>query len=469
MSDITLTTPETGVAYVANLDGWNGYTNTDFTAEKSHRLRGNIHGRGPLDKLANEIFPDDPTVEAVDNEGNPAPDLQRELTQMVMAEVVDVPTKMRLGFSDRCWMGAGIFNWVWEKVGSKYVLTQLVHLQARTFDTLPPGCVTVYSPTLQGIVIGRDTKEIEFWQRQGMALQPTKLDSRGIFMVLDPADGEIAGDPLIRPVAPFLEMLAFTYNATMQYVNQMAVKPLFIKITAPQGASAANGNVGDVEYAQLVLKHYGKDARFPIRANMELIWPMGAESSQSITDIINLLIKVIVDYTSPSNQLAKSGTLIGGSSQPEANLMTTYIRGHHRWIEAAFNRILKRYCDLNGYTEKGFSARFVIPTPDADKSTLKLLQAKEGAEKRTISKNEHRALIEHDALTPEELVEIADDWASSAPPPSFAFGNAVPVTNARETDAFDHHARIAGTTYSALDEAFSALEKGLIAGLTEAA
>ncbi len=466
----TLTIPETGVAYVANLDGWGGYANTDITAEKLYKLRGNLHGRGPIDKLTNEIFPDDPTIEAVDKEGNPAPDLARELTQMVLAEAVDVLTKMRLAFSDRCWMGAGIFNWVWEKVGSKYVLTQLVHLQARSFDTLPPGSVTVYSPILQGVHLNRDTKEIEFWQRQGLALQPTKLDSRGIFMVLDPADGEIAGDPLVRPVAPFLEMLAFTYNATMQWVNQLAVPPLFIKIVGPKAASPLNGNVGDVEYAKLILQHGGKDTRFPLRENMELIWPTAGDSSQSIVEIINLLVKAIVDYTSPSNQLAKSGTLIGGSTQPEANLMKTYIRGHHRWIESAFNRILKRYCDVNGYTEKGFSARFVIPTPDGDKSTLKLLQAKEGREARTISKNEHRALIEHDAVSAEEATEYADDWASSAPAPAFSFGNAgVPVANAREADAFDHHALIAGTTYSALDEAFGTLTRGLIAGLAEGA
>jgi hypothetical protein len=454
-------TTETGVVYVANI---HGFRVSEVTAETLYKLKGNIHGRGLIDKLNNEIFPADPEIEAVDRNGDPAPELQQELMAMVFSEAVDIPSKMRLGFSDRAWYGAGFFNWVWAYQGPKLMLTALHYLPGYSFANLPASRPVIYSKILQGVQVDPETREIEYWQTQDETALPVKLDAKGVLVILDPADGEIAGDPIMRPVVPFLEMAAFCYNAGMQWVNQLGVPPMFIKITKPQPACRANDNTSDVDYAKLVLSSYGKDNRYPLRENMEAIWPTPQNTSQSIVEIINLLIKVIVDYTSPSNQIAKSGVLLGGSTAPEANLMKTYIRGHHRWLEAGFNRILRHYCDHNGYTAMGYSARFRIPEPDADRSAIQLEQAKEGRAAKTISKNEHRALIGHDTVSEEDLATNAEEWAATETPMTpFAF-----LTNAAEKTAVDHHERLARLTYRNLDNALATLDASISARLAAA-
>jgi|GEM_PF-4981640 len=465
MASNTFTTDESGVTYVANIYGYGGFSTSDVTAEKLYKLRGNLHGRSPIDKLVNEVFPEEPTIEAVDRDENPATDLERELRAMLFAEDVDVPTRMRQTFIDRCWFGASILNWVWAVEGNRVVLKALTWLQPWSFGTLPSGCSTVWSPILQGIVKGADKKTIEFHQMQDGARLPTKLDERSILMVLDPTDGELAGDPLLRPVVPHLEMLSFCYNATMQLVNRWAVPPLFIKIMKPQPASPLNGNVGDVDYANMVLKHWGKDNAYPIRDNMELITFDGKEGSINVVDIIKLLIKVVEDYTNPSNQLAKSGTLIGGSSEPEADLTRTYIRGHHRWIEAGYNRIIRYYLDANGYTEKGYTARFRIPERASDRSRIQLEQAREMREAKNIMPNEHRMLCgATDALSDSDLAEANAYWTANAPAATpFTFTNAAPA------DAFAHHDRIAGQTYRNLDDALKRLERDVVAALEASA
>ena len=454
-------TDETGVVFVANLFGWGALSNQDITAEKLYHLRSSVHGESMVAKLVNLVFPEDPVIEAFDKDGNPAPELESMLTTMYDAAEVDIASKMRIAFIDRCWFGAGIFNWVWKRDGAYLNLTKLTRLQPHSFDTLPQGHSIVWSPILQGIVVNKGGV-VEFHQRQGSAPMPVKLDERAIVMITDPTDGEIAGSPIMRPVAPVLEMLNFTYNAMMQWVNRLSVPPLFIKIINPQPASPRTDGISDVDYANTVLQHYGKDNQYPLRENMELIWPDARESSQSVVEIIKHLISVLVDYTSPSSQISKGGTLISGSSEAESNLHQSYIRGHHRWIEAGFNRINDVWMDANGWTAKGYTAHFRIPEPSTDRSELKLQQARELRLGGTILRNEHRALCDHDSLEDTELDEAAEYWRVQAPASASVQGG--PMAQKMQTGeaVYGHHARISRTAYEDMQRALHVLEHGVM-------
>jgi len=169
-----------GVVYIALGSGW---TETDVTAAKIYKLRGNVYARGVATKLRNLVFAEDPIIEVLDADNNIDEKLQTKLTRMFSAPKVSLAANMRVAFDDSFWYGAGIFNPVWKYEGPEYKLMELNHIPAHTLDTLPPG-YKLYSNILQGIVLD-DSGQIRFFQRDENGFLSGKnkgeLDPRGIF------------------------------------------------------------------------------------------------------------------------------------------------------------------------------------------------------------------------------------------------------------------------------------------------
>lgn len=412
----TMISGEEGVAYVSTFGTF--YTNGQtVTAEKLYRLRKNPYGRSMTLKLKNQVFErgTDTQIKVIKNSTDkPDEKLQKKVNKMMNAPLVDYQTKLIIGWEESTWLGKGIFNHVWERQGDEVVLTKLRHLPSKSFDKLPvEGDYKVYSEVLQGIVYNEKTKEVEYWQNDGVN-SPIKLDSNAILAVCDPACLELGGEPLIRPLVPILEMLSYTWNTEMQRINRVGAPIMFIKVTNPQAANETNGKIGDIEYAQRILQHWGKNVSFPLRGNMEPVWPEFKESS-STTDVIYTLTHLLIDYCTPIGFVSKEGRVIGKTND-DSDIYWAYTRGQHRWLELAFQPLLDMYANYNGYSDD-YTFYIEFPVIGRTKTEIMLRQAELLARTRLASPQVVCEKLEAPVLSDKEYLRIAELYKKILPDP----------------------------------------------------
>lgn len=449
------TTKEEGTVYISSTGSY--YEEPEITAAKLKDFRDNIYGRGLSIKLKNLIFRDTYTLEVLDAKGEPDEDIQKRLTQICNSKYVRLWANMQRSFIDILWYGIGLSNPVWAYEGSEYVLQKLRHLPAYTFATMSIQNTegVIYSQILQGITLDETKKEPVFWQTNEDLVQ-TQI--KNIFYVKDPTAEGLAGESIILPLVPILEMLKFVWNTQIQQANRTGAKILFIKVTSPQPASAKNGNTGDVEYANLILQQWGKDQAFQLRENMELIDP-GIRDDSSNLEIINALEHLLIDYIAPTSFIAREGSTIGGSEQQREELLNNYIEGIHGWLEDQYEMLLSRYLEYNEY--KDYTVRINIPAPSIDRSELELRQATEGYKAKALTPNEIRERLGADDMTDEEIAALIELYNTKlAPPKPPAFEQAVMESLAalkKETPA-----KVERTLEEALEEAAQKLAADII-------
>ncbi len=376
----------------------------DITIERILKYRGNVYGKKVEREQISLVFGEDPLIEVMDKNDNPDEKLQRHLSRMFFGKTVDLKRKMKHAFVDVFWAGIFTMNPVWERQGSEVVLKEIRRLPPETFDRLPPDR-DYYSYLLPGITLSKGEKEQvrEFWQRQdqvGVSGVPIKLDLANLAWITDPSSTELAGEPIVLPLIPVFSILEYGWNAQMQFLTRMANPPLFIRLN--EGWTQK-----DIDYATEILEYWDKDHGYVIPKHFELIF-FNANEPKGTAEIITALEALIIDYCSPASSISKEGTLIGGSSAPEAALYDAYIQGIHRWLEDGFNQLLEYYLAANLY--EGYTARVILPMRTADKTAANLEKARLGAEKRTLHPNEVRALQDHEGLDDQGFIEIAKAW-----------------------------------------------------------
>lgn len=406
-----------GIVYVSSYGGIYSKTKTD--AKKLKQFSRNVYGKGISTKHGNLIFQEKYTIEVFDPVGNPDPELAKTITSMFDSRDVRLWPMMKLAWNDVFWFGMAFFNPVWEwkeipvalpggryELRQMYVLKKLRRLPPETFGTAAYDRPSLYSEILKGVTLNPETGDIEYWQtiesltdvvpnRDNYKSFSGKLLQKAlenIFTVSDPSNGEIAGQPIILPVAPVLGMLNFTWQAQMQKVNRVGAPLMFIELTDP--------TEDDITYAQTFLANWGKNTGHKLRPNMRIIVPDLKESG-SAAETINLLSRLIVDFFTPASLIAKDGTLIGGSSASEQELLLSYIRSNHSWIQESFEILLQTFLEANGF--RGYSAKINIPSPSIDKSEIWIKQALAlgrltQAGLTVASENEFRNLLEQTEL-----------------------------------------------------------------------
>lgn len=400
---------EEGVIWLSSAGGY--YIEPEITANKLFDLRHNVYGKGLARKQKNLIFTEKFSIEVTDMKGDTDEDLQNTLTKL--CDNTQLWTRMQMAFADVFWYGIGIFNPIWSYEGNEYILQNFRHLPAHSFDTQPSIADRIWSQILQGIILNKKG-EIEYWQTQDEASTETTL-IKNVFSVKEPDSVELAGEPIILPLVPILEMLKFSWNAQMQRVNRTGAPIVLMRITNPQKASPQNGNISDIDYGNLFLKHWGKDNAYQLRENMEIVDPHITDMSTAI-DTIDALNNILIDYLSPASFIStKTGQLIGGTDRPQEEILQHYIRGVHNWLEDAFASLLQQYLEYNKY--EGYTVQLHIPAPAADRSELKLKQAEIGFKTKSLSLNEMRERLDAEGLDEKGIEELIELHKQLAPAP----------------------------------------------------
>jgi len=392
-------TEESGDIYVSSFGTY--YEAPEIDADKLRDFQSNIYVRGLLAKHKNLVFSDKFTLEVKDAKGETDEDLQKTMTQMCEQKNVRLWSKMQAGYIDGVFVyGIGIYNDVWDYEGNEYKLLKLRYLPAYTFrDSSISGTMKIYSQILQGITLN-DKGEIEFWQTDENGI-PHQL--KNIFYIKDPTAQGLAGESIVIPLVPIIEMLKFSWDTQMQQVHRTGAKVLFIKVTEPKPASNKNGGVGDIEYANKILEKWSKDMAFQLRENMELIDP-GIKDDSNNLEIIDALHKRIIDYVTPTSFIAREGTTIGGTEKQREEMLLRYIKGIHSWLEDQFEMLLNKYLEYNEY--KDYTINIHIPAPSIDRSEIELKQAVEGYKSKSLTINEIRQRLGAEGLDEKDIKEL---------------------------------------------------------------
>ena len=388
---------EQGIVWVSS----NGvyYENPKIDYETIKDYIRNIYGADLTQKLKNLIFPEKCLIEVIDKNGEPDSALSERLTTMCEQPAVKLWLKLQTVFMDIAWWGPALLNPVWGWKGNEYWLFKLRRLPPESFYQAPPGVQFVYSHILQGIILDPKTQEPRFYQTDIAIDAGNPKEITNVFMITDQTTGELAGRPHFLPIIPLIGMLNFCWTAQMQKINRVGAPPMMIKVIG--------GDQDDIDFAQKILNNWGKDFNYQLRENMELV-DISIVDSDTALATIEALSKIISSFGSPSNMIAKDGTLIGGSSAAELELLNNYIRGWHILLCENSEKLLQPYLDANGYND--FRVKITIPTPGADKADLWIRQAAEGREAGVLTFNEIRDLLECDEIDDEMREEILKEY-----------------------------------------------------------
>lgn len=190
-----------GVSYL--ISGGDFYSKPEITVENLLKYKDNIYGSSVAQKQLNLIFPDKPTIEVKDPNGEKDEDLEKILMQQF--EASKMFAAMKQFWIDEFWFGASFFNPVWKLKGSEYILSELRHLPAPSFWKSPEGLQNKYSELLKGVWLNEATGEVELYQT--VQDKTTKLNN--VVMLKDPTEESISGKPRVVPLVPVFNMLSF--------------------------------------------------------------------------------------------------------------------------------------------------------------------------------------------------------------------------------------------------------------------
>jgi hypothetical protein len=440
--DATLT-QEQGVVYLSSLGGV--YQPSTIDGIRIAKIRRNIYWADTINKLEQLIFQVKPAIKVLNPEEQKderTTKLEKSFRKMLKAPDVQFWGKIPVSWKDAAEWGGSVFNPVWKNEGNEYVLKKLRHLQSESFILQPYSRPIVYSDVLKGIVPGPDDT-IEFYQTinaiDASVLSPsaiknlqTKLEN--IFFVKQPTSEGVAGTPLLLPMVPIISMLDFTWQAQIQKVNRIGAPILFLKITNPQG--------DDIAYGQKFLQNWGKNTSYQLRPNFELIIPDLKDNSSAL-DTIDALAKLCIRFQTPASMISKDGTLIGGSSKPELEMVYNYVRTQHEWLSDAWDPLLQVKLDAEGY--EGYTVSLDWPTPSIDKSDLYISLIEKGFNTRTLSLNERRNLAKMAGAKVEELddagrLALEEEYAkvpAATPNPDFQkAATLAKIASANQLDPF---------------------------------
>ena len=406
-------TKEQGVIYISN--SGNVYKPPKATAETVREMLENPYIASKLNKRMLTFFPYPLEMEVTDPKQKVSPEETQKFQIMCDAVDVRLNEKAIIAYFDTESYGPGIFNPVWLRRGGEIYLSQLRRLPPWSFDTEPTSLALTqsWSPLLPGIILGADGKP-QYWQRQGdLTLDPIQITD--IFVVKNPLDELISGNSKIIRLANVINMLKYAWNTEMQCINQAGAPIFFIRVTQPKTAEELNGAIGDVDYAQKILSRGGKDTRFQLRENMEIV-PVNLVPGKDVLTTEAALKAVIDDYFNISDQIQKDGPTVGDTSSSALDIHNQAAAGVHTWLFPYFENLLNEYFWRNKYPP-GWTLKIKGKLPEPDTTAADQKDAELGIAGQCVDLDDLRKKLHYEPADDEKKASILAFWASKVPAP----------------------------------------------------
>jgi len=429
-SGTTTGAAKTGKAKATVLQGTTYVTNTGFvfddetiTADHLFNYKTkNIYGRGIQRKMRTMLFNSKEryTVEMINN-GVTDEEQSKILQGMCDAPMVNLWLRLQQTFDDVFWFGLAPFNPVLEWIGNAFTLMELRHLPPHTFKQTGQweGKLKAQGHFLKGIGlvdIGGGKEELQFYQVEAGTSKIARIAN--IFSVKEPDCEMVAGDPIVFPVCPVLEMLKFSWNTRMQQVNRTGA-PLMIA-ELPAGADE-----NDLTATKKMLRNWSKDTTF-IPPEGVKVTVIDIRDNTTVEEAIRMLAGMIIDYISPASMLnsGDQSNRLGGSDNAQQEMINQFIAGQLAWISNVWENFLtENYLIPNGYDPLLWKIVITIPSPSIDKSEVRLAQAQVGANYKVIHPNEVREMLDLPDADDKTLGEIKAAWDVVKPVEANPFGS----------------------------------------------
>lgn len=411
---------QSGIAYVydQNFVQWSDPT---LDIDKIRQMMRNPYLKKPVTQLMNLLFPHgDIVISVLDQDEHEDEDAAKKLRQMFRSKDCNIKK-----LAKKCWLswfyfGPFVYNTVYDigldPDGWK-LIKAIRHLPSETFSQYPMGItgskgeslkLISESELLPGISRYSDG-EIHYCQTQENG---KTVPLKDVQHEIPPNDlsGDPAGMPICYVVLSLVEMLNFCWAAQRQRVHRVGAPSIFLVVTDPQERTDATTGrkTNDLEYAQDVLKNWGRNNLFPLLGNMQAI-PIPTNESDSAMETINALAKLINDQWSPIGLISTEGSSkIGGGDNAGLDLLRSFRSGFLDPVSEIFVRIAEEWLEFNGYS--GYSVYIHFPEFNPKDSEIDLRRAQEGRAAKTISKNEHRVLLGLENATKEDLEAFDEEW-----------------------------------------------------------
>lgn len=414
-----VSTRESGIVYVYD-GGLVHWSDPKLNVNTIKKMMRNPYMHRPVTQLMNLLFPHaDPVITVMDDTDHEDDEVAKKLRRMFRTPECNLKT-----LAKRCWLswfywGPFVYNIVYDSVPDEdgwKMIKAFRHLPSETFSNYCLGIpgkenlqIVCRSELLPGISRYSDGN-IYYCQTNYLG---TVDVLQNVSHVAPPNDlsGDPAGMPLCYVALSLIEMLNFCWACQRQRVSRVGAPSIFIVVEDPQErVDASTGSkINDLDYAQDVLKNWGKNNMFPLLGNMKPV-PIPANESDSAMETISQLAKLINDQWSPLGLITTEGSSkIGGGDAAGLDLLRSFRSGFLDPVAELFVSVAEEWLRYNGYV--GYTVSIKFPEFDPKNGELDLRRAQEGRAARVISKNEHRALLGLESVTEEDLDDFKEKWS----------------------------------------------------------
>lgn len=352
------------------------YTKPEITWEKIRDLSRNHLVTEQLERLTSLLFMARPEYAVVDMDetmsGKPreVEDVSEDMAAMFNAQGVQLHEAMKKAWADIFVWGAYLANPVWTRDKSKVTLTKLRRLPPESFGEGGQGAQStpgrIYSQILQGITLKdpEDEDSVLFFQEQAESGAPKEL--KNVWMVTDPASGELAGSSKLAPLVPIIEMYDFAMKALMQAVNRAGAPIMFIRFT--QQPAPVTDDRDDIKLAQKIVRNWGKDTAYLLRDNMEPHM-LDTRPTTVSKDAIEYLEGRIKHYMSPSTIISTEGPTLGEGTGAKLDVLTEWMKGQHEMIETPFEELGNMWLEHNAFPDN-LRTDINLPEPEPSDTAM---------------------------------------------------------------------------------------------------
>lgn len=311
-------------------------------------------------KLQNFVFLGPASFNMMDRSGKEREDIAEWIREMIRN--VDLMDFMKFIFYDLCFWGNALHSDGLAEDDKHHLVYEELRILPPELFAYPGGALVVpymwgnyvmnpnytYGRLLKGIE-RHDDDTIHYWQR--MKYQIIELGN--CKHIKSPVHSHfIDGIPLFNPLYKLLPRIYFALDQLMMHNNRSNM--LFLTIDdKSSGAMLPDQKTSKWEYSKQVLKSASNKQSFPLPAGV-----IPTEFRAPISDIhiktIDLLTKWLISFITPADIISKGdGSLIGGSSNFEAQLFKMFSESIQGYIEREIEKILDYILEINGFAKLG--------------------------------------------------------------------------------------------------------------------
>ncbi|MFA6727363.1 MAG: hypothetical protein WCS17_03980 [Prevotella sp.] len=330
-------------------------------------------------KLSNFVFIGKPTYNVVQGD-NSREDIAIVLRDMV--KKIGFYSFLKKCWYDTCIWGTSFYSEGVEREGTRWMIHELRSLPPELFAN--PGSAAVspemwgnysmnpnytYGRLLKGIE-RRDDDTIHYWQR----IKYQIVEIKNCRHIKSPIRSYfLDGVPLFNPLYKLLPKIGFAVDLLMMANNKSDL--WFLEMPAGGSGQLPDQKTSVWEYCKSVMRAATNKVRFILPAGVT-VQEVKTPPSDIHLKTVDLLVKWLISYITPSDIISKGdGSLIGGSSNYEAQLFKMFSEGMQSYIEDEIAEpVLNEWLAWNGWGDCHVEVKLQRLTFDNSELDIKVAQ-----------------------------------------------------------------------------------------------